>query len=100
MSLEDVIKGATIPAVLAGIGLAALAPMLLRGVGNGGRPLAKSLLHKYLDMADKFKELGAETQEQWRDLLAEVQAEREAQQAAEATKTMAVAKTSEATTEA
>jgi hypothetical protein len=83
MSLEDVLKGASIPAVLVGIGLAAAAPMLLRGVGGGGRPLAKSLLHKYLDMADRFKELGAETQEQWRDLLAEVHAERAAAEEAE-----------------
>lgn len=76
MSLEDILKGASIPAVLIGLGLAALAPMLMRGLGEGSRPLAKSLLHKYFDMADRFKEIGSETQEQWRDLLAEVQAER------------------------
>ena len=76
MSLEDILKGASIPAILIGLGLAALGPMLLRGFGEGSRPLAKSLLHKNFDMADRFKELGAETQEQWRDLLAEVQAER------------------------
>ena len=78
MSLEDILKGATVPAIPAGIGLAALAPLFLRGVGEGGRPLAKALLHKYFDMADRFKEAGAETQEQWKDLLAEVQAERNA----------------------
>ncbi len=80
MSLEDVLKGASVPAVLIGIGVVAAAPMLLRGVSDGSRPLAKALLHKYLDMVEKFQELSAETQEQWRDLLAEVQAEREAGQ--------------------
>jgi hypothetical protein len=83
MSLEDVLKGASVPAVLIGIGLVAAAPILLRGVSDGSRPLAKVLLHKYLDMVEKFQELSAETQEQWRDLLAEVQAERQASQQAD-----------------
>jgi hypothetical protein len=81
MSLEDILKGASIPAVAAGIGLASLMPLLLHGVGGESRPLAKALLHKYFDMVEKFKELGAEKQEEWRDLVAEVRAERELQQA-------------------
>ena len=83
MSLEDIVKGASIPAILLGIGLASLAPMLIHGLSGNSRPVAKNLLHRYLDMAEKFKELGAEAQEQWRDLLAEVQAERQAREAAE-----------------
>ena len=78
MSLEDILKGATVPAIIVGVGLVALAPMLLRGLGDESRPVAKALLHKYLDMVEKFKGLSAEAQEQWTDLLAEVHAEREA----------------------
>ena len=56
--------------------------MLVHGLSGGSRPLAKALLHKYLDMAEKCKGLGAEAKEQLKDLLAEVQAERQARQAA------------------
>ena len=80
MSMKDLLKNASIPAALAGIGLAAMAPVIIRGIGGGSRPLAKSLLHKYLDLADRAKEFGAETQEEWKDLLAEVQAERRARE--------------------
>lgn len=85
MSLEGLLKRAAVPGVLAGIGLVALAPLLLRGGGSRGKPMAKALLHKYLDMAEQFKELGAEAQEQWKDLLAEVQLERQTGQTVEVT---------------
>ena len=83
MSLKDVLKSPGVPAIAAGIGLVALAPLLLRGVGGGGRPLAKALLHNYLDLAESCKGLSAEAREHFRDLLAEVHAERQAREAAD-----------------
>ena len=94
MPLDDLVKRMSVPAVLVGVAAVALTPVILRSFSNGGRPLAKTLLHKYLDMADKLKEVGAETHEQWRDLLAEVQSERESRQATEV-----ASATSEATAE-
>jgi len=77
LGIDDVLEAAAVPAVLGGIGLAVAAPLLL----SGSRPAAKRMLHAYLDFADKVKESGAETKEQWADLLAEVQAERRARAA-------------------
>lgn len=78
LGIDDVLEGAAVPAVLVGVGLAVAAPLVAAGVTGVGRPVAKTLIHKYLDMADKVKEMSAETAEQWLDLLAEVHAEREA----------------------
>lgn len=77
LGIDDVLEGAAVPAVLVGIGLAVAAPLIAAGVTGAGRPVAKALIHKYLDLADKMKEATAETSEQWKDLLAEVHAERE-----------------------
>lgn len=76
MALGDVLKRVATPTVLAGIGLAVATPLLLRGLRAGGRPVAKALIHKYFDAADKLQEASAESRERWRDLLAEVRAER------------------------
>ena len=81
LGIDDVVEGAAVPTILAGIGLAAVAPFLFHGLGEKARPVAKAVIHKYLDLADKVKEAGSETQEQWRDLLAEVYAERAAMRA-------------------
>ncbi len=78
LGIDDVLEGAAVPAVLAGIGLAVAAPFLVHGLGAGGRRVTKAVIHKYLDLADKMKEAGAETREKWSDLLAEVHAERAA----------------------
>jgi hypothetical protein len=82
LGVDDVLEGAAVPAVLVGLGLAVAAPLIAFGASGPGRPVAKTLIHKYLDMADRLKEMGAETSEQWQDLLAEVHAEREAAAAA------------------
>jgi hypothetical protein len=81
MDVKDFVKGAALPLAVAGLGLAA-APWLLRRLTEDGRPVAKALLHKYLDAMEDLKEASAEAREQWRDLMAEVQAEREAREAA------------------
>jgi hypothetical protein len=80
VGIDDVLEVAGIPAVLAGVGLAVAAPFLI----SGSRPVAKKMIHAYLEVADKLKESTAETKEKWADLLAEVQAERAAEAAAKA----------------
>jgi hypothetical protein len=74
LGIDDVLEGIAVPAVLAGVGLAVAAPFLIAG----SRPLAKKMLHAYLDAADKLKEVTEESKEKWGDLLAEVQSERQA----------------------
>jgi len=67
-------------AFFAGLGMVAGAtPWILQGTKGGGRPMAKELIHKCLEMTDKVKEVAAESGEQLRDLVAEVQAERAGQ---------------------
>jgi hypothetical protein len=76
MSLKDVFKGATHPAVLVGVGLVVAAPVLLRASRGNGRKILKRLVHKSMDIADSVSQTAAESHERWRDLLAEIQAER------------------------
>jgi hypothetical protein len=82
LGVDDLLEGAATAGILAGIGIAAAAPLLLLGTSKPSRPIAKALLHGYLDLADKAKEVGGEAVEKWQDLLAEVKTEREARSAA------------------
>jgi hypothetical protein len=74
LGVDDIIEGVATPAVLLGLGVVVAAPFLL----VGSRPLAKRMIHVYLDASEKVREASAETREKWSDLLAEVKAERAA----------------------
>ncbi len=87
LGVDDLVEGATTAGILAGIGIAAAAPLLLLGTSKSSRPVAKALIHGYRDLADKLKEVGSESIERWNDLLAEVEAERAARAAAARTAT-------------
>ena len=65
-----------IPGILIGIG-AMLAPKLVPKLGSALRPLVKSVVRAGYAMADKGRELAAETSEQFQDIVAEVKAEQE-----------------------
>ncbi len=72
--LNDALEG-SFPLVLVGIGAALLAPVVAPALGSVAKPLAKGAVKGYLAIADRAKEVLAETGEQWSDLVAEVRAE-------------------------
>jgi uncharacterized protein DUF5132 len=61
-----------------GIGAVILAPVLIPALGRGLRPVAKGAIKGYLTVAEKARELFAETGEQLQDLVAEAKSEHEA----------------------
>jgi len=61
--------------VLLGVGAALAAPVILPVAGAVLRPIAKTTIWGFLVVADKLKEVTAETREQMNDLVAEVRAE-------------------------
>jgi hypothetical protein len=63
-----------IPGILIGIG-AMLAPRFFPQLGNALRPLVKTVVRAGYALADKTKELAAETHEQFQDIVAEVKSE-------------------------
>jgi hypothetical protein len=65
----------SVPGILAGLGVALAAPVVLPAVAAASRPLAKSLIRGYLVLADTVKEVAAETGEQISDMVAEAKAE-------------------------
>ncbi len=70
------IEAELIPGIL--IGMAAmLAPRIFPRLGNALRPLVKSAVRAGYALADKTKELAAETSEQLQDIVAEVKSEGE-----------------------
>ncbi|MGE0825754.1 MAG: DUF5132 domain-containing protein [Candidatus Binatia bacterium] len=75
-SLDDFFSGWG-TTVLVGVGVALVAPAILPVVGAVVRPVAKGLIKGGLALADSLQELVAEGSEQFSDLVAEVQAERE-----------------------
>jgi hypothetical protein len=72
LGVDDVLEGVAVPAVLVGLGIVVATPLLLKR----GRPVTKAAIRGYLNVADKVKEMAAETGERWKDLVAEVQQER------------------------
>ncbi len=66
-----------IPGILIGMG-AVLAPKIFPRLGNALRPLVKSAVRAGYALADKTKELAAETSEQLQDIVAEVKSESDA----------------------
>jgi len=83
---DDLLKQASSAAALLGLGALVAAPFLLKS--SQGRPVAKSIVHGCLDVADRLGEAAAETAEQWQDLVAEVRAERMAKAASKAAETV------------
>lgn len=67
------------------VGAALLVPLVLPVLTRGMRPLAKGVVKGGLLLTDKAKEVIAEAGEQWSDLVAEVRADINAQQAQTAT---------------
>src|SRR5262249_58806991 len=89
MALIEEVFEPSVPAVLAGalataviwplVGLGGRRSAQSDGAGSGPlRSLAKAAIRGYVTVADKAKELAAETRETLGDLVAEVRAEREA----------------------
>jgi hypothetical protein len=72
--LENGLKG-LIPNVLAGVGIAIAAPVLLPAVAAGLRPVAKTLIRGGLYVTDAAREVFGEATQRVSDLLAEVRAE-------------------------
>lgn len=90
-SLDDLFSGWG-TTVLIGVGVALAAPALIPAVGAVIRPVAKGLIKGGLYIADSLQEIVAEGGEQLSDLIAEVQAERAAAAAANASTVMPEAK--------
>jgi Protein of unknown function (DUF5132) len=61
-----------------GIGALVAAPMLIPALNRGLRPLAKGAIKGYLALQERTRELVAESNEQFQDLVAEAKAEFEA----------------------
>jgi hypothetical protein len=89
MKIEDLTKMSS--GTFVGIGIGVAAPFLITGITKASRPALKALMHGYLDLADKVKEMSAETKERWSDLIAEVQTERQQKAAATAAAVTAAA---------
>ena len=70
------IEAELIPGILIGIG-AMLAPKFFPRLGNAIRPLVKGAVKATYALADKTRELAAETSEQFQDIVAEVKSEAE-----------------------
>jgi hypothetical protein len=81
--LDNGLKG-KVPSILVVLGVALAAPIVLPAVAAVSRPLAKTLIRGYLTLSDMAKEFAAEAGEQISDLVAEVKAERQGAEAAEA----------------
>lgn len=64
-----------IPGILLGAA-AAFAPSVLRGFGNGIRPLVKGTIRAGCSLAGKTRDMFAEASEQVQDIVAEVKAEK------------------------
>lgn len=70
------IEAELIPGILIGVG-AMLAPKFFPRLGNAIRPLVKGAVRAGYALADKTRELAAETSEQFQDIVAEVKSEAE-----------------------
>ena len=68
-------KKSVLPGILAILGVALAAPLVLPAVAALSRPLAKGLIKGYLALTDTVKEYAAEAGETISDLMAEAKAE-------------------------
>ena len=75
-SLKDAV-GKSLPGFVAGALAAAVVLPLVEG--RRGRSLVKAAIRGYLTLSDRLKETAAEAREQFNDLVAEVQQERQAE---------------------
>lgn len=75
-------KKSALPGILAVLGVALAAPLVLPTVAALSRPLAKSLIKGFLALTDTVKEYTAEAGETISDLMAEAKAEHAADLAA------------------
>lgn len=73
-SLKDAI-GKSLPGFVAGAFAAAVVLPVVEG--RRGRSLVKAAIRGYLTLADRLKETAAEAREQFNDMVAEVQQERQ-----------------------
>ena len=71
------------PGLLVGLGVVIAAPLVIPAVGRAARPLAKVVIRGYLAAAGLVSELASEAHEHAKDLIAEVEGEREAATKAE-----------------
>ncbi|XWK89147.1 MAG: DUF5132 domain-containing protein [Phormidium sp.] len=62
-------------AIAIGIGVVALAPIVLPVVAKAGKAIAKTTIKTSFELYEKSKDTAAEAVEVWQDLVAEVQAE-------------------------
>jgi hypothetical protein len=72
--IDDALKGST-ATVLAGIGVALVAPTVLPSLASGLRPLSKAVIKGGVVVYDAVKEALAEAGEQFNDLVAEARTE-------------------------
>lgn len=77
---DNAFKG---PGLLIGLGVVIAAPLVIPAVGRAARPLAKVAVRGYLAAAGFVSELASEAHEHVKDLVAEVESEREAAAKAE-----------------
>lgn len=78
MALEDIFKGfkdGGVPGVAVGIGAVVLAPILIPVVAQFGKPLAKAAIKEGISLYEKSKEVLAEAQEVFEDIVAEAKTE-------------------------
>jgi hypothetical protein len=75
--MRSIFKG---PAgVLVGVGMAAVAPIVVPVVKAKGRPIAKAAIKRYLRLRDSLASSVAGVREGWAHLVAEARAERAAE---------------------
>ena len=71
----EVIEGFGPFGLIAGIGAALLAPIVLPVLGQNGKPLVKAALKEGILLYEKGKEAFAEATDSWEDLVAEAKYE-------------------------
>jgi Protein of unknown function (DUF5132) len=73
--LDDFFKGNVLAALVVGVGVVVLAPVVLPALAAVSKPLAKSAIKTGVILFDKGREAAAEMTEVFEDLVAEARAE-------------------------
>jgi len=91
--IEDLLKNKTTLMIVAGVGIAVLAPVLVPIIAGAARPLARAAIKTGIIMFEKGREAAAEVGEVFDDLVAEARADMQQNHAAKDAVAVAAAAT-------